>query len=246
MRFQMPKPLHGWRQFAGEVGIIVIGVLIALGAQQVAEDLSWHQRVRDALKALSAQIADDNFNAAEMVITQPCVDAQLVKIEEALERPGEWHPIQGYSESFGRFLVRQPSRTWGGDVWRAMNTEGVASHVDPQLRLGVANFYSSTALLSAEQAEAVKLDWRLSALGQPLAPPATERFRMISDIEQWRGAYQMMKLSGNQILARVAVLGIGQSATLNSDLAASGTVTFCRAHHFPLGKLEPAKPSELK
>ena len=28
MHFHLPKPLHGWRAFAGEVGIIVIGVLI--------------------------------------------------------------------------------------------------------------------------------------------------------------------------------------------------------------------------
>jgi hypothetical protein len=31
MHFHLPKPLHGWREFIGEVGIIVIGVLIALG-----------------------------------------------------------------------------------------------------------------------------------------------------------------------------------------------------------------------
>ena len=40
MHFHLPKPLHGWREFVGEVGIIVIGVLIALGAQQVVEDCS--------------------------------------------------------------------------------------------------------------------------------------------------------------------------------------------------------------
>jgi hypothetical protein len=28
MHFHLPKPLHGWRAFAGEVGIIVVGVLI--------------------------------------------------------------------------------------------------------------------------------------------------------------------------------------------------------------------------
>ena len=32
MHISVPKPLHGWRQFTGEVGIIVIGVLIALAA----------------------------------------------------------------------------------------------------------------------------------------------------------------------------------------------------------------------
>ena len=33
MHFHLPKPLHGWREFVGEVAIIVLGVLIALGAE---------------------------------------------------------------------------------------------------------------------------------------------------------------------------------------------------------------------
>jgi hypothetical protein len=39
VHFHLPKPLHGWREFAGEVGIIVIGVLIALSAEQVVQDM---------------------------------------------------------------------------------------------------------------------------------------------------------------------------------------------------------------
>lgn len=42
MHFRLPKPLHGWRTFVGEVGIIVLGVLIALGAEQAAQTA--HQR----------------------------------------------------------------------------------------------------------------------------------------------------------------------------------------------------------
>ena len=38
MRFNLPKPLHGWREFAGEVGVIVLGVLIALGFEQIASE----------------------------------------------------------------------------------------------------------------------------------------------------------------------------------------------------------------
>ena len=41
MHFHLPKPLHGWREFAGEVGIIVLGVLIALGAEQLVEAAHW-------------------------------------------------------------------------------------------------------------------------------------------------------------------------------------------------------------
>ena len=32
MDFHLPKPLHGWREFVGEVRTTVLGVLIALGA----------------------------------------------------------------------------------------------------------------------------------------------------------------------------------------------------------------------
>lgn len=42
MHFQLPKPIQGWRQFVGEVGIIVVGVLIALGAEQIVESI--HER----------------------------------------------------------------------------------------------------------------------------------------------------------------------------------------------------------
>ena len=42
MHVRLPKPLHGWRAFAGEVGIIVLGVLLALGAEQLVE--AAHQR----------------------------------------------------------------------------------------------------------------------------------------------------------------------------------------------------------
>jgi hypothetical protein len=38
MRVHLPKPLHGWRAFVGEVGVIVLGVLIALGAEQMVQD----------------------------------------------------------------------------------------------------------------------------------------------------------------------------------------------------------------
>jgi hypothetical protein len=41
MHFHMPKPIHGWRQFFGEVGIIVVGVLIALSAEQIVEERTW-------------------------------------------------------------------------------------------------------------------------------------------------------------------------------------------------------------
>jgi hypothetical protein len=40
------RPREGWRVFAGEVGIIVVGVLLALGAQAGADAYKWSQDVK--------------------------------------------------------------------------------------------------------------------------------------------------------------------------------------------------------
>jgi len=51
----LPKPLHGWREFLGEVGIIVIGVLIALGAEQGVEAVHHRSQVHTATEKLRAE-----------------------------------------------------------------------------------------------------------------------------------------------------------------------------------------------
>jgi hypothetical protein len=53
MHFHLPKPLHGWREFAGEVGIIDNGVLIALGAEQVVETVHGNSEVRQFRSAVN-------------------------------------------------------------------------------------------------------------------------------------------------------------------------------------------------
>ena len=57
MRFHLPKPLHGWREFAGEVGIIVLGVLIALGAQQIVQNVHDGEVKRETVRAARAEVA---------------------------------------------------------------------------------------------------------------------------------------------------------------------------------------------
>src|SRR6476619_1297371 len=61
MHLRLPKPLHGWRQFAGEVGIIVVGVLIALGAEQVVQDLHSHADERAFEETIDHEIGLNLF-----------------------------------------------------------------------------------------------------------------------------------------------------------------------------------------
>jgi hypothetical protein len=129
-----------------------------------------------------------------------------------------------------------------------MNNEGVSSHVDRPRRLGIEAFFTTTAYLGAQQSEAAKLTWSLTALGQQAAPDAGQRFQLIRDIEQMRGNFQLLKVVANQALGQVDSLGIGKEdpAKLESFLATSGTVAFCRERRLPLGNLEPIAPTDIK
>ena len=86
MHIHLPKPLHGWREFAGEVGIIVLGVLIALGAEQLVESLHWRAEVRDAKSAIHQDMAQSNRVFAYRVAAHDCVARRLDKIGEIIER----------------------------------------------------------------------------------------------------------------------------------------------------------------
>jgi hypothetical protein len=77
MEIHRPKLFHGWRELAKEVGIIVVGVLIALGAQ---EAVGWlHQRVEvaDARQALRLEIAADANGALYNVEEERCFSAVM-------------------------------------------------------------------------------------------------------------------------------------------------------------------------
>ena len=63
MHVHLPKPLHGWRAFAGEVGIIVVGVLIALGAEQVVGSVHRAQQASNAREAVRREL---EFNLARL------------------------------------------------------------------------------------------------------------------------------------------------------------------------------------
>jgi hypothetical protein len=54
MHFHLPKPLHGWRPFAGEVGIIVRRFDCA-SAQQVAQNIRTGE-ARDASQAIGGEL----------------------------------------------------------------------------------------------------------------------------------------------------------------------------------------------
>src|SRR5438477_531820 len=96
MHVHLPKPLHGWRAFAGEVGIIVVGVLIALAAEQLVETLRWQSAARDFRAAVDHEAAL-NIGAFEFnQLQQKCTRRRL---DEAMA--GNWPGTRDLGSALG-------------------------------------------------------------------------------------------------------------------------------------------------
>lgn len=156
MHFHLPKPLHGWREFAGEVGIIVLGVLIALSAEQVVETIHNSAEVRDAEAAMTTELRDDDLpQAYTRAAIFNCYAGQLDAIEaaalsgdrvEALKLARDYRPV---------------ARTWDEQAWQAAVASQVLVHAGPKRMLGWSTAYrlipSLSSRASAEQEDLAQL-----------------------------------------------------------------------------------------
>lgn len=106
------KPVHGWREFFGEVGIIVLGVLIALTAEQIAEAIHWRLKAGEAETAIAREIAYDVSNYAERIVVQPCLEAQLDRIEAHVISNAETTPLPLQQGAKWIFVLMHPERSW--------------------------------------------------------------------------------------------------------------------------------------
>lgn len=88
MHFHLPKPLHGWRELLGEVGIIVIGVLIALAAESVLEDWRWHQKVAVVRESLMGELANDRARWQLDLVNASCTVPDIDRLEQWAKKGG--------------------------------------------------------------------------------------------------------------------------------------------------------------
>lgn len=77
MDIHKPKPWHGLREFLKEYLIVVVGVLTALGAEQIVEVLHTDAEVREARHALREEIRTDMSIVAWGMEEDKCLLAQL-------------------------------------------------------------------------------------------------------------------------------------------------------------------------
>jgi hypothetical protein len=212
MHFHLPKPLHGWREFAGEVGIIVIGVLIALAAEQVVEDVHWQQRVRSTNDELKAEVYQSGLNMAERIALQRCLRGQIERLATQLNRGGEqWKGMPVVLDpgtmikngGEGPVLTpayRRPTRLWIDDQWRAAISQGTLAHFPPTMAQAYAVFYRGTAQLSELQAAEATAASKLAYLATDRTLSPSDRSEMFAALAEVDRINSLMALASAQAL----------------------------------------------
>jgi hypothetical protein len=149
MHVHLPKPLHGWRAFVGEVGIIVVGVLIALGAEQAVEALHWRSEVSHFRADVDHELGR-NLGLYRQVISQrPCVTKRLADLERFIA-----HSRAGHEDRLARPIGRPNYYSQYFSVWDNRGAE-VTEHLprDTRVRYGELydEFHNNEAVRSNER-----------------------------------------------------------------------------------------------
>jgi hypothetical protein len=118
------KSVHSWKELLSEIGVIVIGVMIALGAEQLVETIHWNHKVADAEEAMGRELSSDLGYAAGQVAIKDCATRYLDRMEAA---------IKGRRvDTFRALIAMTPpfnSHPWVAETWTAAISSEIPDHI---------------------------------------------------------------------------------------------------------------------
>jgi hypothetical protein len=192
MHFHLPKPLHGWREFAGEVGIIVVGVLIALGAEQVVETIRWRTEAAEAEDTLDTQLVASKFAAYERIKFEACEARQLDRLDDL---------VTGSASPKVRQITLSPIRLWSTSAWESAVASGAVAHMSPERRDLYAHLFNFTDTLRDMNSKEFDIVGEVRLLDRPRTLSANERDHLIEDIARLRQFNSIITRGARQWLA---------------------------------------------
>jgi len=152
MHFQLPKPPHGWREFAGEVGIIVIGVLIALGAEQLVEEAHDRQEAAKSERVIRNEIGLNLGRLQSRTGIYPCVRRRIDELQKRIDA------ASGSDFVTPSWVGRPQYWTFLNSRWEAESQAGGAALVDAHRLSDYGIMYNRMQNLLDEM-NAEQTDW---------------------------------------------------------------------------------------
>lgn len=245
-RWRRFSPSMGWPAFWSEILIVVLGVVIALAANEAVEQWNWRKKVAEAETRLKGDITWVFLWSAEKSVSQPCVDAQLAALNRVVLEGGDaLAPMPVLTTLGPQQVVRMPTRPWRFPVWEALLGDGTASHFSPQRQAIMGRISEDMALARVYEAETRVLGGALLVMRDPIALDPTVRMEPLTRINALRSVWQHERLYARQRMRLIADAGNAPSDEvverfLNAEGKYppgnnhSGVPHFCRTNGLPL------------
>jgi hypothetical protein len=205
MEIHKPKPVHNWRELLTEIGIIFVGVIVALAAEQLVESIHWQNKIRDARRAMTMELRDDDGPQAYIrLAVAPCLDGQLNAIKAAIVGRASRGDIERLVT-----VLQQANVTWDAVAWNTLQTSDVASHMSPEeLRNWSVPYIRIPVLDSVNLRE----DEDVVAL-QPSGLTSehltdSEAEAMLAAIKRLHDSHQLMALHSRSLLSGMLEAGV--------------------------------------
>jgi hypothetical protein len=143
MEIHKPKAVHNWRELLKEIGIIVIGVLIALGAEQLVDSIHWMRQVDAGEEVLKGAFIEKAQNAALRDVQSDCIAKRLAFLSAVLQRASE----DGRLPPVGP-LGHPPFTPWSIGSWDGLVASQTISHLPRQKMIDYSIISQRTIFLS--------------------------------------------------------------------------------------------------
>ena len=132
-------PPHGWNTVVWELGIVTLGVLIALGAQQAADDIHWRGEVRDFRAAILSEMSLDLGTYQYHEAESRCLEKRLDELQQWLDswRAGRPYHLTGPIWVPNSLIVNS-------NVWQSRDA-GTVAHMSLQEKLEYSHLYNEFA-----------------------------------------------------------------------------------------------------
>jgi hypothetical protein len=181
---------HGWREFLKEVGIIVLGVLIALGAEQIAVAVHEARTAARAEALVRDEFALNVAFARERLASTPCMLSRLDELRRVLLETSDKTALPDLGE-----IGRVPERPFEWEAWESMVSAGLVDHLTDQRQWSYQHIYLNGGANDAIQQEEQR-DWATlhSLSGASRFIDIRTREQLLQVIEQARNTARFMKV----------------------------------------------------
>lgn len=137
MRFEGPP--QGWAALRWEVGVVFVGIVLALIAQQIVDSIYWRGQAARAKHNIEEELLDHERDAYERRAVTPCLKDQLVRLSARLKdgrRQWTAMPMIVYPSGVGNVAnkvtptaYRAPTKLWIDEAFKTAQSTGALNHL---------------------------------------------------------------------------------------------------------------------